>query len=161
MSTVDSLIAALASPDPNERAAAAERLAMLGPEAASAAVVLVRACADTSTEVRKWAAVALSSLGTPRVAHVIPLAGLLMDDNAWVGYWAATLLGRIGAAPAVPALAAAVNSGPIEVRCQAAWALGQIGESARAALRVLLQATASDDVRLVARARDAIERING
>ena len=52
--SVRMLIDLLESPDLTDRRKAAESLARLGPEAAPAAMSLVRACGDPDGEVRDW-----------------------------------------------------------------------------------------------------------
>ncbi len=151
--------------DPTIRQEAAEQLAAIGPRAQPAVVRLVEACADESAEVCERVVHALEAIGPPAPCDTRLLARLLGSGSADVGYWAATLLGRLGeqAAPAVPALAAAVVA-PLDdsVRQRAAWALGKIGAPAREALRTL-QETAQDDgdSRLGRLARKAMREISG
>lgn len=160
-------IAALAAADPAQRAAAAEELSRLGPRARSAAVPLVGLSADEDETVREWAVAALEELGAPSaddIEELVALLGEVGDDRADVGYWAATLLGRMraAAAPAVPALAASLEGDhPISVRQRAAWALGQVGSAAAAALSVLERAAGESDPRLSRLASRAIAQIRG
>lgn len=159
---IEAIIAQLASADPGERAAAAERLGQMGPEAAPAAVALVEACRDPHETVREWAVAALEELGPPPEAAVPRLTLLVGDRVPLAGYWAATLLGRCGegAAEAVSVLADAVSSGAdLSVRQRAAWALGQIGPAAAAARGVLEKAAGDPDPRLSRLARDAMAAI--
>ena len=158
------LIAALTSPEPAQRANAAEHLSCLGSDARATAVPLVRACADESEDVREWVTVALEELGPPPVPDASVLATLLGNENADVGYWAATLLGRLGAeaASATPALASAVsNSVEMSVCQRAAWALGKIGPPACDALDALRQAAASSNPRLARLAQRAVDQLGG
>jgi HEAT repeat protein len=162
MAEIAQLVAELTSTDDARRAAAAERLAQQGAEACDAAVALARACGDPCEEVCQWAAAALEELGPPPVEQLAALAALLGEASADAGYWAATLLGRLqaAAAPAVPALAAAVaGRGPMAVRQRAAWALGQIGPAARPAAECLQRATADPDSRLSSLAQQALEQL--
>ncbi|MBW3543175.1 MAG: HEAT repeat domain-containing protein [Planctomycetes bacterium] len=143
------------------RAAAAESLARLGPNARAAAVPLVRAAGDADEAVREWAVAALEELGPPERADAKSLAELLASTEG-SAYWAATLLGRLRAeaAEAVPALAAALAADrPLSVRQRAAWALGQIGTAAVAALDALRTAAAADEPRLARLAGIALEQI--
>jgi HEAT repeat protein len=152
------------SPEPAQRANAAEHLSRLGSDARAAAVPLVRACADESEDVREWVTAALEELGPPSANDVSALATLLGNENADVGYWAATLLGRLGpeAVSAVPALASAVSdSVEMSVRQRAAWALGKIGPPACDALDALRQATVSSNSRLARLAQRAVARLGG
>ena len=52
----------LRSSNAAERAAAAERIAQRGPEAASAAIALVESAGDESEEAREWVVSALEGL---------------------------------------------------------------------------------------------------
>ena len=161
---LSSLVAALSAPDRDTRATAAEHLAQLGTEAQAAAVALVLACGDETEEVQQWAAAALEALGPPSVSDVSRLVTLIQTPPPDVGYWAATLLGRLKAeaAPGVDALAHALG-GPqdIIVRQRAAWALGEIGPAASAAIPALQQTAGAPNARLARLAREAIEKIAG
>lgn len=147
MSTaVSTLIAALSAPNAEQRAQAAEQLAQLGPDAQPAAVALVLACGDEAEEVRQWASSALEGLGPPESSDIGQLVSLIEAKSPDVGFWAATLLGRLkaDATPAVDALARAVTgNNNLAVRQRAAWALGEIGSPAKAALPALQRASAS------------------
>ena len=59
------LISSLGVADAATRTQAAEELSRLGPEAAPAAVALVRACGDESEEVREYVVAALEEMGPP------------------------------------------------------------------------------------------------
>ena len=158
------LIAALSAPDAAKRTEAAEQISLLGPDAQPAAIALVLACGDEVEEVRQWATAALEQLGPPEASDVGQLAILVEARSSDVGYWAATLLGRLKgeATPAVDALARAVT-GPLDlsVRQRAAWALGEIGPGAAAALPSLQKAAADPDPRLSRLAKQAISQIAG
>lgn len=159
MSEVDNLIADLKSNDRASRGRAAEELSYQGEDAAPAAVALIGVLND-GEETREWAVSALEELGTPPVSDLPALCELLTADED-AGYWAATLLGRLDedAAPAVPALVAALQSAPMIVRQRAAWALGNIGPDAEAALSALEIAVNDGDQRLSRLATSAIEDI--
>ena len=160
--TIASLAQKLRSAEADLRRDAAEALARLGPDAAPAALALVRASADESEEVREAVTAALEEMGPPSHSDVTALADLLADHRADVGYWAATLLGRLeaGAANAVPALVAALSTSPSLPLCErAAWALGRIGRDAAAALGSLQQAAARTEPRLARLAQEAIDRV--
>lgn len=147
-----------------ERAAAAKALCHMGEDARAAAVALACACADPAEKVREWSTAALEELGPPEEADVPKIAGLLKEQNADTAYWAATLLGRLGqdAAAAAASLGEALQQhGETSVRERAAWALGQIGIEARAALPSLEQAAGSGSPRLERLARKAIINIRG
>lgn len=162
--SADALIASLSSADATTRREAAEAFARLGPDAASAAVPLVKACGDQDEQVRDWAVAALEELETPDSSTTGELQSLVNDESLDVAFWATTLLGRLEhhAAPAVETLAVAVASHPeLVVRQRAAWALGKIGAAASAAVPQLEQAASSEDPRLARFATTAIEAIRG
>jgi HEAT repeat protein len=159
---LSTLIAALSSPETANRAEAAEQIAQLGADAQAAAVALVLACGDEAEEVRQSVASALEDLGPPEASDIGQLASLIEAKSPDVGYWAATLLGRLkaDAAPAVDTLARAVAGSPhLPVRERAAWALGEIGPAAAAALPSLQKASTDPDPRLARLAQEAIKQI--
>ena len=127
-------------------------------------MALVLACGDEAEEVPQWVASAREEMGPPETSDVSPLVSLIEAKSPDVGYWAATLLGRLKAeaAPAVDALADAVARSPhLPVRQRAAWALGEIGPAAAAALPSLRKAATDADPRLARLAQQAIEQIGG
>jgi HEAT repeat protein len=163
-SDVSRWLAGLSAQDSDKRMQAAEQLAQLGAAAQPAALALVLACGDETEEVRQWAASALEGIGPPDTADVGQLASFLDGRSPDVGYWAATLLGRLkaGAVAAVDALARAVVESPhLAVRQRAAWALGEIGPAAAAALPSLRKAAGDSDRRLARLAQQAIGRVGG
>ncbi|HUG89960.1 MAG TPA: HEAT repeat domain-containing protein, partial [Planctomycetaceae bacterium] len=78
---LSALCGGLSDADTGRRAAAAERLARLGPAGRGAAVPLVRASGDADESVREWAVAALEELGPPDVGDVGALAALLAEHN--------------------------------------------------------------------------------
>lgn len=161
---INHLIAALSAHDADVRAQAAEELAHLGSDARPAAVALVLACGDEDEAVRQWAASALEEMGPPEAADVASLISFVEGRSADVGYWAATLLGRLKseAAPAVEVLTRALAGSPHpSIRQRAAWALGEIGPSAVAAVPVLQKAATEADPRLSRLAQVAMSQIGG
>jgi HEAT repeat protein len=161
---IDRLIASLSDSNAAKRAEAAEQLAQLGSDAQPAAVALILACGDEAEEVRQWATAALEEMGPPQASDADHLISLIEVQSPDVGYWAVTLLGRLGtdAAPAVQALAHAVAGSPhASVRQRSAWALGQIGPAAVAALPSLRKAADDPDPRLARLATEAIDQITG
>jgi HEAT repeat protein len=161
---IDQLIANLSDPDPGKRAEAAEQLAQLGPDAQPAAVALVLANGDESEEVRQWATAALEEMGPPQASDADHLTALIAAQSPDVGYWAATLLGRLGAdaVPAVEGLSHAVIGSPhLSVRQRSAWALGEIGPAAAAALPSLRKAADDPDPRLARLAQQAVDQVTG
>lgn len=158
------LMAALCDLDPKARASAAEQLAGIGRDAQPAAVALVLAAGDESEEVRQWATAALEQLGPPEEADLSSLAALVDGRTADVGYWAATLIGRLKgqAAGVAETLARSLAGSPhLSVRQRAAWALGEIGPGACAALPSLHKAAQQPDARLSRLAQQAIAQIAG
>ena len=152
----------LTADDVQARREAVQRLLQAGTAAHEAAVTLLEAIDDQDEVVSVGAASALEDLGPPAVTMLKALVPFLGHANSDCGYWAATLLGRLGpaAAPAVPELAAAVRAHPAEsVREQAAWALGHIGPTAKAAERALVEASRSASPRLARLATDALAQI--
>jgi len=118
----------LKSGDADERATAAQKLAVLG-EQPAAAVPLVAALDDADEQVREWVAAALESLGPPESCDLTKLVALLGAERSLQAYWAATLLGRLGpaAAEARGALeqVATAHVDP-SVAKRAGWAIGRI-----------------------------------
>jgi HEAT repeat protein len=159
---LSSLVAALFDANAENRAQAAEQLAVLGADAQPAAVALVLACGDEAEEVREWTTSALENLGPPEATDVGPLMSLIEAKTPDVGYWAATLLGRLKAqaAPAVETLARAVAVSPhLPVRQRAAWAVGEIAPVAADALPNLCKAPSDPESRLARLAQEAINPI--
>lgn len=158
---VAQLVNDLNSAEVGTRRRAAEALAQSA-NIESAAVALVRAAGDADEEVMEWAHAALEGMGAPSAHDAMALAELLQDASATTGYWAATLLGRLeaNAAAAVKPLADTLASATdTSVRQRCAWALGEIGPPAKAALPALTSAAAASDRRLVRLALEAMERI--
>jgi len=159
------LIAQLKSPEADTRAAAAEALCQAGDDAAAFAPPLVEAVKDEDRRVVQWANAALEGMGPPTADHAGTLARLLDDPSPDIAYWAATLLGRLGGRAAedpavVSALARCLMGHPaVSARERAAWALGQIGPAAQAALPALSQAQTAGGPRLTRLAQKAVDLI--
>ncbi len=114
----------LAGGEIEERVAAVERLATLGPDAEPAAVALVTACDDP--ELRDLCVGVLEELGPPPEAQLDALTQLARSDEELVAYWAVTLIGRAGHAAAshAPTLRTLIaESSSKAVRDRALWAL--------------------------------------
>lgn len=140
----------LQSDDVAERAQAAEALAQLGTDAASAAVELVVACGD-EPEVRDWAVAALEQMGSPPNECVDAIQKLISSHDTLVAYWAVTLLGRAGsnACRHQDSLAAVLtNSMDAAVQERAAWSLGKIDASSESAIKALRLASESTNERI-------------
>ena len=150
----------LLSKDTQERAAAAEALSLMGPDAAFASVELVKACADEEA-VSQWSVSALEELGPPPNESLSELATLASSDHPLVAYWAITLLGRSGdaALSSQDVLAAIVRrSSDMSVRQRAAWALGEMNTVSDAAIAALEEAAQSTDARLARLATASLEK---
>jgi HEAT repeat protein len=166
---LDQLTADLKNTDARVRATAAEQLAKLAEDAQPAAVQLVAAMGDADSTVHDWVYAALESLGPPRAEDASGLTQLVSDKRLDVAYWAVTLLGRLGAvaglssgdtAPVVSAITTALQGhAETAVRERAAWALGQIGAPAAAAIPALQQAASDPAPRLSRLAQEALEKI--
>ena len=159
---IDQLIKSLSNASPADRINAAEALARMGVNARDAAVPLVRAAGDRDTRVRDWVVAALEELGPPCPGDLPLLTPLAANADLNIAYWSCTLLGRlkVDAAPAVGVLTNALAThSQLSVRERAAWALGQIGPSARSALPALEQAAQSSEPRLSRLAKQAIVAI--
>lgn len=156
------LIAQLESTDTDEQTAAATQLAALGRDAQAAAVALVRTLGIPDEGVVEACTAALEELGPPTADQVAPLTELASDCSSDVAYWAVTLLGRArqDAAAAVAELCHVLESdAALPVRERAAWALGEIGPAAKAAVAALRNAAASGEARLARLAHKALDSI--
>lgn len=163
MSTdIKTLIAQLEGTDTAAQTAAANELSRMGREAQGAIVSLVRTVGIPDEEVLEACTAALEEAGPPSADQVTALMSLTTDCSGDVAYWAVTLLGRAraDAAPAVAALVAVLESdADLPVRERAAWALGEIGPSAKNAVTSLTAAANCDDARLSRLAKKALESI--
>ena len=161
MNDVETFVEQLKAGDPSARLAAAERLAGLGEDAASAAAALVEACGDD--DLRDACVGALEELGPPPVEQLAELATLLATQNESTAYWAATLLGRAGAdaAPHSDRIAVVASDGAKPVAERAVWALGKIGPGASTALPTLRTLAEAEEPRTARLAQQAIAAIEG
>jgi HEAT repeat protein len=158
---VAELINALNSDQAQVRSNAAEQLSR-HPDAAAAAVSLVRAAGDSDESVREWAIAALENELVPSPADLDALVELLGDRKDAVAYWAATLIGRLGAdaSVAVPPLRQALDpSRSSAVRERAVWALGRLGPAAKDATSELEALAAGDQPRLARLSKSALQQI--
>ncbi len=150
----------LQSPDVQQRAAAAEALSRMGPDAAFAAVELVNACAEEET-VREWAVAALEELGPPTPEVLERLVALASSSDSLVAYWAITLLGRAGSAArfSQDELAAVLTTSTvISLRERAVWSLGKVDATSEVAIRALKNAADSSEARLSRLAKVALKQ---
>lgn len=122
--TVEPLIAALADPDWEVRAAAAAALGMIrDPRALGPLLAALR---DPVKGLRQAAAGSLGQIGDPRAVEALAVA--LRDPDAGVRAMAAGTLGQFGAGPWVEPLAAALADQDREVHQAALRSLGRIGD---------------------------------
>jgi HEAT repeat protein len=152
----------LQSPDAEHRTSAAEALSLMGPEAAFAAVELVRACADSAATVREYSVAALEQLGPPSAQSLQQLCGLVRAEDPLVAYWAITLLGRAGTSAQLgeaDLVAVLTTSTENSLQERAAWALGKIAARSEAATGALQQAASSSAARLSRLSRASLEKI--
>jgi HEAT repeat protein len=151
---VGALAAALKDANPGTRAAAADALRRLGPDAEEALPeiqqVLQDRAADRATRVQ--CALAVGRIGAPDALPALPgLKEVLADTRApaEVRKAAAEALGQLGkdAAPAASALGQALTAPgtDLSVRRESAAALDAIGPEGRAALPALIQALKDED----------------
>ena len=130
----------LHTPDPAQRAAAAQVLAQMGPHARRAAPELIEALKDASPEVRAWAGLALwwSRADDPHLAAA--LRPLLEDADLRVRVAGAVNLLRLEAIEAdvlLPALCDGLMHPEQVWANQAAMALSRLGPRAAAAIPIL------------------------
>jgi HEAT repeat protein len=149
---VPALAAALRDAHPGARAAAADTLRRLGPEAKEAVPALQEALADRAGDkaTRAQAALALGNVGEPAAPALPAVVAVLEDAGAppEVRRACAETLGRLGpGADAAGKLGAALASrgADVELRRAAAGALDRFGPEARPALPALRQALKDDD----------------
>ena len=164
LAETERLIASLSSADMAQARSAAEELAGLGEEAQGAAVALVDACRSDDSQIREWAVAALEQLGPPRAEDVNKLVSLVDGKEELADYWAVTLLGRLGpmAVSAAQCLGQALEHSSYPGVCQrAAWALRELGPSAKPAKASLQKATKSSDPRLARLAQEALGQLAG
>lgn len=142
VSDVQTLIGQLQNPDPKLRQDAANGLAEMGAQAASAAPALGKALKDADAYVRNAAANALSQIG-PSAKMVLPeIMQAMHDSDPSVSQAAQTAIGVIGpdAYKAVPDLIGFIKAWPSSAtESPAAFALIKIGEASVPGLAKLLE----------------------
>jgi hypothetical protein len=111
------------------------------PYLAKSKEALLKDLASWSPAVRLRASQALATKGDD--ATVQTVIGMLSAKEANTRYGACTALGAMKAAPAVPALAAALKSDDVWLRIQATYALSAIGDPARKFADTLLDLAVS------------------
>jgi HEAT repeat protein len=144
-------LASLKDPRSGLRAAAAQAIGMIGPDAKNAGPPLEKALADPSTDVRISAAQALWNTKSKSAKDLTPIAVICLQDNdSGVRSRAATALGsfQIGDNEVLDALQTALGDSSGKVRVQAAYALGNIGLAAKKALPKLVEALNDSEVKV-------------
>ncbi len=119
--SLDALVQAVYSGDPQTRAAAA--LALREHEAADVASHLANLLMDPNAQVREAACASLIYLGTPACPSVIPM---LSNPKQHTRELAALVMRWVSDEHGVPALLAALGDESATVRNQAARALGRL-----------------------------------
>lgn len=138
------LLQALEHADAYVRREATASLGKLGQAAADAVPALSGALRDPDTKVRMGAATALGQVG-PAAQQAIPqMIQILRDPNLILCRLASQSLSMLGGA-AVGPLTEALRNCDSGVRREAAWALGQIGPEASAAIPALMEILAGRD----------------
>ncbi len=172
---VGPLLAAAKDPVDGVRAAAVQGMASFtGPNAVRAAPLLIASFSDSAAEVSNGAVASLTQMGTnaenatistqivnPLVQLLNP-GGLSADVYNKRVYYAERVLSQLGA-PALPALIAALRTGPPPVKKWAALTLGDMKQNrdlvsrALPDLRTLAQSSPNPDVKWAA--QDALNRL--
>jgi hypothetical protein len=157
------LIAALSDSSSAVREAAAGALVQVGERSSADAVVaLAKALSDPNPEVRDLASIALSSIGPEEALAVPDLVRALSDPVDYVRAPAADALGAMGAkasAAVGPLAAKLLTQDQGFVLASVAYALGDIGPSAKDAIPALKQVLAQR--RVGSAAEEAILKIEG
>jgi HEAT repeat protein len=159
---VPALARGVADTNLKARLAAVDALEPLGPEAAPAAAVLIKALADRDGFVRWAAARTLGKTGPVDSGKAVPgLARLLYDEDLQLGAAAAVALERYGPAakPAVPDLIKILQSKrDEELRASAMRTLQSIGEGAVSAIPALIATLDDPDPRVRQAAAETLGR---
>lgn len=151
---VPALTQALDSPNLLVRREAVAAFVRLGPEAHAAVAALCQATQDSDLRTQQGAIRALGQIGPQAHAAVPALIAALGSTHFLTCRLAAWALGRIGPAAVAP-LADALRAPDIYTRTDAAWALTQMGQDARAAAAALKSVLRPAAARLEARTPQA------
>jgi HEAT repeat protein len=143
--------------------AAAQTLALLGPEAKEAISALLVALKAKDAELRWNAARTLGKIGPTAKEAVPALIAGLRDDNPFVREHCAESLGEIGpaASVAVAQLVVVLRDPAWRVRRDAARSLGQIGPAARPAVPELTRLTYDNEVQVSKAAERSLRLLAG
>lgn len=117
------LVAQFGSTDAVHRAEASEALVAMGSEAIDA---LIQGVSDENPQIREMSAWVLSEIGTPAARVVPALISTLADPDENIRVMGSVALQNLGE-PAVPYLIDALRAESMEIRLNAAYALGEIG----------------------------------
>ena len=160
--SVPVLTEALADPDPQVRAAAAEALGHIGQLSAPALPKLYILLRDADADVRRKVVEALPNISRD-TSMIGLLIGALSDSAPEVRRSAVTALGTLGTPTdrVIEALAHALTDPWAAVRAAAGLALAQIGPAARASRKALLTARHDSSAQVRRIAEDALRRIAG
>ena len=164
-SAVPKLREALRDSDPFVKRDAAQSLGLLKPVAVRVALGdLLTLCHDENSEVRRAAVGVLIQIVGPEDAKFAAkhLQEVLGDKDEEIRTNAALALANIGgkeAAPAVGVLVSAMHRGDIELRRQAAAALGNLGPEAHRAVPDLIKTLNEEDKELRTNAALALGKI--
>jgi cyclophilin family peptidyl-prolyl cis-trans isomerase/HEAT repeat protein len=112
------------------------------------AAVVDSALASAWAPLRRAGALAIGQVGSPGLPGASRLRELLGDRDPVVASNAAYALGLLVDSMSVPALRSALDGRPAVAR-EAAWALGEIGAPARAAILAALAKSGTDDARSI------------
>lgn len=122
--------------------------------------IVVELAGSSDDEVRMWAAEALETAIKPLPMDIEALIQALdPGDDVDICYWAATMLGRLGTEASVAAAAlekCLAESMYLPARERAAWALCQLGPSARSATETLRRTAQDAPPRLKRLATEAL-----
>jgi len=163
LSTPDAVLNDLKHADVDRRGAAIYRLVQQRTTVSGATIAVIRLVSDRNEDVSGWACEALESSVVPQAAELGDLIELLRDSkDGEIQYWTATMIGRLGAvgSSATAVLANCLLDSPcLAARERAAWALSEIGPSARSAINALKQIGPEDPPRLQRLAATAIQAV--
>jgi len=157
---VPALLKRLKTGDDSAKMGVLRALAVLGPDARTAAPHVIPLLQSPKFEVRVEAAAALGKIG-PAPAAAPQLVKLMETDVAWVRIEAARALGKIGADPKniQPALLKALVDEVGSVRLTAVQSLGDLGIKDPAVLEALTKAKAEKDPRIPKAAMAALNKL--
>lgn len=115
-------VAQFGATDAARRTEASKALVAIGPKAVDA---LIRGLADENLQVREMSAWTLSEIGAPTARIVPALISTLADPDENIRVVGSVALQNLGE-PAVPYLIDALTAESMEIRLNAAYALGEI-----------------------------------